>query len=84
MSWEAKLVEEIRRNEGQHGHGDTGKRALVIKTSHIGGHKFAGNLIVYSPRGTGVWYGRVSPKEVSDFYRTRGVFLLAYLSVCER
>lgn len=62
---EARFAEEMRQREGQHGgHGDTGRRALIIKTSHIGGHKFAGNMIVYSPRGTGVWYGRVSPKEV--------------------
>jgi (2Fe-2S) ferredoxin len=28
--------------------------------SHVGGHKFAGNLIVYGPLG-GHWYGRVKP-----------------------
>lgn len=44
--------------------------------SHIGGHKFAGNVIIYLPRpsvdvwgthplaGMGVWYGRVEPKHV--------------------
>jgi len=42
-----------------------GKRALVLKTSHIGGHKFAGNVIIYWPSGSSVWYGRVSPKEVT-------------------
>lgn len=40
------------------------KRALILKTSHVGGHKFAGNVIIYWPSGTSVWYGRVSPKEV--------------------
>jgi hypothetical protein len=44
--------------------------------SHIGGHKFAGNVIVYLPpnfkyngkphplAGHGIWYGRVEPKHV--------------------
>jgi leucyl-tRNA synthetase len=40
--------------------------------SHIGGHKFAGNVIIYLPpsmqnnalRGTGIWYGRVGPEHV--------------------
>ena len=45
--------------------------------SHIGGHKFAGNVIVYLPptmkttegathplAGHGVWYGRVEPRHV--------------------
>ncbi|KAF9509502.1 hypothetical protein BS47DRAFT_1349174 [Hydnum rufescens UP504] len=41
------------------------KRALILNTSHIGGHKFAGNIVVYWPSGSAVWYGRVSPKEVT-------------------
>lgn len=45
--------------------------------SHIGGHKFAGNVIIYIPpslqtdeglphplAGHGIWYGRVEPKNV--------------------
>ncbi|KAL6708320.1 hypothetical protein ACN47E_003244 [Coniothyrium glycines] len=40
--------------------------------SHIGGHKYAGNVIIYVPpsmeenalRGTGIWYGRISPEHV--------------------
>jgi (2Fe-2S) ferredoxin len=64
------------------------KRALILKTSHIGGHKYAGNCIVcvnqpiiawaelmnecfgrmqiYTPQGSSVWYGRVSPHEVES------------------
>ncbi|KAG0640216.1 Sucrase/ferredoxin-like-domain-containing protein [Tuber brumale] len=34
-------------------------------TSHLGGHKFAGNVVVYRPDGLGVWYGRVEPKHVT-------------------
>jgi leucyl-tRNA synthetase len=40
--------------------------------SHIGGHKYAGNVIIYIPpsmtgnalKGSGVWYGRVGPEQV--------------------
>ncbi|KAK4127499.1 hypothetical protein N657DRAFT_661605 [Parathielavia appendiculata] len=51
--------------------------ARVGLISHIGGHKFAGNVIVYMPptlrtedglahplAGHGIWYGRVEPKHV--------------------
>ncbi|MCJ1390753.1 hypothetical protein MMC18_003614 [Xylographa bjoerkii] len=50
--------------------------AQVALVSHIGGHKFAGNVIVYIPpgfrvngevaplAGQGVWYGRVEPRHV--------------------
>jgi (2Fe-2S) ferredoxin len=57
----------------------TGKdyAARVGLISHIGGHKFAGNVIVYLPPGLrtedgqahplaghGIWYGRVEPRHV--------------------
>lgn len=50
--------------------------------SHIGGHAFAGNVIIYIPphwqlpngktsplAGKGVWYGRVEPKHVEGIYK---------------
>ena len=53
------------------------KTARVGLISHIGGHKFAGNVILYLPpgmktasgeshalAGCGIWYGRVEPKHV--------------------
>jgi len=53
------------------------RTARVGLISHIGGHKFAGNVILYIPPGTktgdgkkhplagcGIWYGRVEPKHV--------------------
>ncbi len=56
------------------------RTANVGLISHIGGHKFAGNVIVYLPSrsrldhgeaeersqlaGTGTWYGRVEPRHV--------------------
>lgn len=33
----------------------------IFYTSHIGKHKYSGNVIVYLPNGAGVWYGRVDP-----------------------
>ncbi|KAK3112879.1 Altered inheritance of mitochondria protein 32 [Teratosphaeriaceae sp. CCFEE 6253] len=46
--------------------------ARVGLISHIGGHKWAGNVIVYIPpsfggnalAGMGIWYGRVGPEHV--------------------
>lgn len=46
--------------------------ANVGLISHIGGHKYAGNVIIYIPKsmsgnalsGMGIWYGRVEPAKV--------------------
>lgn len=56
--------------------------ARVGLISHIGGHKFAGNVIVYLPPGLkgedggrhplaghGIWYGRVEPRHVQGLVR---------------
>ena len=56
--------------------------ARVGLISHIGGHKFAGNVILYIPPGMkgadggehplaghGIWYGRVEPKHVEGILR---------------
>ena len=53
------------------------RKSRVALVSHIGGHAFAGNVIIYLPRsfrlpdgtasplaGKGIWYGRVEPKHV--------------------
>ncbi|KAI1753245.1 Sucraseferredoxin-like protein [Xylaria castorea] len=57
--------------------GEKPPTARVGQISHIGGHKFAGNIIIYLPptfknnagnphplAGHGVWYGRIEPKHV--------------------
>jgi hypothetical protein len=57
--------------------GAMGRTARVGLISHIGGHKFAGNVIIYLPpnmktahgeahplAGSGIWYGRVEPGHV--------------------
>ncbi|KAM1130138.1 hypothetical protein ACFX19_045525 [Malus domestica] len=45
-------------------------QVLVTACSHIGGHKYAGNLIIYSPGSdgsiTGHWYGYVTPDDVPE------------------
>lgn len=58
-----------------------GSLARVGLISHIGGHKFAGNVIVYLPpqmkmggnahplAGCGIWYGRVEPKHVEGIVK---------------
>lgn len=46
--------------------------ARMATISHVGGHKWAGNVIVYIPpvfktnplAGCGIWYGRVEPHHV--------------------
>ncbi|TDZ12816.1 Altered inheritance of mitochondria protein 32 [Colletotrichum spinosum] len=63
-----------------HEEGQTAARVGLI--SHIGGHKFAGNVIVYIPpglgdagggkhplAGKGIWYGRVEPKHVEGIVK---------------
>jgi len=42
------------------------QKALILKNSHTGGHNFAGNCIIYTPQGSGVWYGRVTTHEVES------------------
>ena len=49
-----------------------GIEAEVAQISHIGGHKYAGNVIIYLPpnlegnalKGSGIWYGRVGPEQI--------------------
>lgn len=58
-------------------HEESARTARIGLISHIGGHKFAGNVIIYIPpgmkaaggeshalAGCGIWYGRVEPKHV--------------------
>jgi (2Fe-2S) ferredoxin len=48
--------------------GNLGPRDVqVFGCSHVGGHKFAGNMVIYrSGWRYGVWYGRVSPQDVPE------------------
>lgn len=67
------------RLEGQAADAKVAARVGLI--SHIGGHKFAGNVIIYLPphlrqngkphplAGHGIWYGRVEPRHVEGVIR---------------
>ncbi|KAJ7202988.1 Sucrase/ferredoxin-like-domain-containing protein [Mycena haematopus] len=44
----------------------TAKKALVLFNSHMGGHQYAGNCMIYTPNGVSVWYGRITPHEVDS------------------
>lgn len=49
------LRENDIEENGEHG-------TVVTMCSHVGGHKYAGNIIIYTHQGTrGIWYGRVTP-----------------------
>ncbi|KAJ3458248.1 hypothetical protein MRS44_012357 [Fusarium solani] len=72
-------LEEVQRIQGEAG--PEGTTARVGRISHIGGHKFAGNVIIYLPphmkmgdmphplAGHGIWYGRVEPKNVEGIVK---------------
>lgn len=55
-----------------------GPRAHVGLISHIGGHKYAGNVIIYLPpslrdhslAGKGIWYGRVGTNHVEGIVQS--------------
>ena len=64
------------------GNEEAAATARVASISHIGGHKFAGNVIIYIPpgmktpeglkhalEGCGIWYGRVDPTHVEGIVR---------------
>jgi (2Fe-2S) ferredoxin len=74
------VKEELLLEDGQDKKQRKGARVGLI--SHIGGHKFAGNVILYFPptmkrkdgkghelAGCGIWYGRVEPKHVEGILK---------------
>ena len=74
--------EAAHEKEMLEGEGGGGRAARVAAISHVGGHKYAGNVIVYVPpgwvgedgkesplAGKGIWYGRVEPKHVEGIVR---------------
>lgn len=72
-------MKDYERIEGPVGPEKTAARVGLI--SHIGGHKFAGNVIIYIPpgykvegkahplAGHGIWYGRIEPKHVEGIVK---------------
>lgn len=65
----APVAEAEEVNDAARGYTPHASVALI---SHIGGHKWAGNVIIYIPpefrsnalAGKGIWYGRVGPEHV--------------------
>lgn len=65
-------IDVLREAPDHEQHQIGGRKARVGTISHIGGHKWAGNVIVYIPpsfsdnplAGKGIWYGRVAPEHV--------------------
>jgi (2Fe-2S) ferredoxin len=56
----AREFDHVLRENDIDEQGDRGTAVMMV--SHVGGHKFAGNLICYTHQGTrGTWYGRVKP-----------------------
>lgn len=39
------------------------KHVGIFKVSHVGGHKFAAQVIIWLPNGTSIWYGRVTTQD---------------------
>jgi hypothetical protein len=72
-------AQHVESEEHHRNHLPTARVGLI---SHIGGHKFAGNAIIYLPptlktqeggphalAGCGIWYGRVEPKHVDGIVK---------------
>lgn len=66
---EPPVAEAVKIDHVVEGYTPTARVGLI---SHIGGHKWAGNVIIYIPpsfsrndlAGKGIWYGRVEPGHV--------------------
>ncbi|CAM8978913.1 unnamed protein product [Rhodiola kirilowii] len=65
------LLEKLKEEIGARG---LSEQVVTSPCSHIGGHKYAGNLIIYGtdPTGnvTGHWYGYVTPDDVAELLDT--------------
>lgn len=47
-----------------------GLQVEVFGCSHVGGHKFAGNMVIYRPEWRqGIWYGRICPKDIEIVFK---------------
>ncbi|KAI6004397.1 Sucrase/ferredoxin-like-domain-containing protein [Pisolithus orientalis] len=60
------LREELHRRRNLD-HQDPSARVRLAETAHVGGHKYAGNMLVY-PHGE--WLGLVQPEDVPDILDT--------------
>lgn len=66
---DAPVMDVVEVNTAVEGYTPTARVGMI---SHIGGHKYAGNVIIYIPpsftsnplAGKGIWYGRIEPQHV--------------------
>eukprot|EP00759_Apiculatamorpha_spiralis_P014561 PhF_6_TR21166/c0_g1_i2/m.30493 len=59
------LIQQIQQQVVERSSELKGKSVQVFAINHIGGHKYAGNVIVYEENGQGYWYGYVCPSDVT-------------------
>lgn len=52
---EARMEEMLKKSSNRLG---------MFKVSHVGGHRYAGNVAIYFPNGTCIYLGRVRPQDV--------------------
>ncbi|CEI97543.1 hypothetical protein RMCBS344292_11674 [Rhizopus microsporus] len=46
---------------------EEGNHVQIALSSHLGGHAFAGNVVIYTHHGQrAIWYGRVTPCYCKD------------------
>lgn len=77
LASESKIASALRSGVQNTSEKGDGEKLSVGLVSHIGGHRFAGNVILYFPSeyrldgkglhplaGKGIWYGRVEPKHI--------------------
>lgn len=43
------------------------RQVTVLKSSHVGGHVYAGNVLVYGGACSGDWFGGVNANNAADF-----------------
>lgn len=60
--WEGTLEEKETRMEDLLK--TNSNRLGMFKVSHVGGHRYAGNVAIYFPNGTCIYLGRVRPQDV--------------------
>lgn len=50
----------------------------------VGGHRYAGNVIIYLPNGVSIWYGRVTPHDVGAIVRCSSLpFVAGFLTLSQ-
>ncbi|GHJ88293.1 hypothetical protein NliqN6_4695 [Naganishia liquefaciens] len=55
-----KRLRAIEAVDDEDGNGEVG----IFRISHLGGHRYAGVMIICFPSGATLYYGRVSPQEI--------------------